>query len=146
MHGTTARPAIDLSRHHFVREWKDLCIVGTWLHNEDQEDDEPALVIVPRYRRRGYLPVCIALSAAYKYNSAKYLARASQQFCRSLGFEDSMANANKIAEAIHSHLLDLLSMPTSPTTSIILGEASMTMADGVKRTVEFLDHTPTMQQ
>jgi len=143
---TTARPAIDLTRHAFMREWKDLVIFGSWIHNDDQEDDEPALVIVPRYRRRGYLPVCIALSAAYKYNSPKYLARASQQFCHSLGFEDSMANANKIAEAIHSHLLDLLSMPISPTTAIIMGEASMTMVDGVKRTVEFMDHAPTLQQ
>ena len=137
--------AIDLTRNHFVREWKDLCVIGTWLYSADQEDDEPCLVIVPRYRQHGYMPVVVALSAAYRYNSPKYLANASKQFCRSLNFEDSMTNCHNIAEAIHSHLLDLLKMPASPTSSIVIGEASMDMGNGVKRTVEFMDHVPLAQ-
>lgn len=128
-----------------MREWKDLVVFGSWLHNEDQEDDEPCLVIVPRYRQHGYMPVVIALSAAYRYNSPKYLAQASRQFCKSLDFEDSISNCNKIAEAIHSHLLDLLKMPVSPTSSIVIGEANMVMGDGSKRKVEIMDHVPLAQ-
>lgn len=147
MNATSHRPAIDLTRHNFMREWKDLVIFGTWVFNDDQEAEEPALVIVPRYRQRGFYPVVIALSAAYRYNSPnpRYLAYASKQYCKALGFEDSIANANKIAEAIHAHLLDLLKMPPSPTTSIVIGEANIDMGNGRKRKVELMDHEPTAQ-
>lgn len=147
MNVASQRPAIDLTRFHFMREWKDLAVFGTWLMNDDQEAEEPALVIVPRYRARGFHPVCIALSAAYRYNSPnpRYLAYASKQFCKALGFEDSIANANKIAEAIHAHLLDLLKMPPSPTTSIVIGEANFDIGGGRKRKVEIMDHEPTAQ-
>jgi hypothetical protein len=138
------KPAIDLSRHHFMREWKDLVIFGTWLHNEDQEADEPALVIVPRYRQSGYFPVCIALSAAFKYNSPKYLARVTPQFVLDLGFEDSLTNAHKVADAIHSHLRDLLTMPESPTTAIVVGEATMDVG-GRKRSIDVLDYETLAQ-
>ena len=138
------KPAIDLSRHSFMRPWKDLVVFGTWLFNDDQEDEEPCLVLVPRYRRAGFLPVVIALSSAYKYNSPKYLAHAARIFCKSLDLEDSLGEANKVAEAIHSHLQDLLTMPVSPTTAIVVADAVVTI-DGKRRVIEVSDYTATPQ-
>lgn len=139
------QPAIDLTRHAFVREWKDLCIIGTWLFNNDQEDYEPALVVLPRHRRYGFRPVVVALSAAFKYNSPQYLAHAARKFNADLGFEDSMSNANKVAEAIHSHLGDLVTMPNNPTQKFVVGEASFDLGGGQKRTIELLDYVPLAQ-
>lgn len=136
--------AIDLTRHHFMLPHKDLCVFGTWLYNADHEADEPALVVVPRYRRNGFVPVCIALSAAFRYDDPRYLAHAARKFNTMLGFEDNMANAHKVADAIHDHLGDLLKMPPNPTTAIIVGEAVIT-SGGRARTVEITDYDPTPQ-
>lgn len=141
---TDRRPAIDLTRHSFMRPYKDLVVFGSWLHNEDQEDDEPALVIVPRYRQKGFLPVCIALSAIHLYNSPQYMARASRQFNADLGFEDSMANWHKVADAIHEHMRDLIMIPPNPVQAVVIGE--VVIDDGEKkRTAEFLDYEQLAQ-
>lgn len=133
------KQAIDLSRYQFVREIGDLAIYGTWLWNEDQEDTEPCLVVVPRYRRIGYKPVVVALSAAFRYNNPKYLAHVAGIFAESLGFSNDMTNARKIATLIHDHLLDLLTMPIDPTDAKVVGEASVDIG-GRRRTVEILDY------
>lgn len=138
------RPAIDLTRHHFVRHIGDVSLYGTWLYNEDQEKDEPALVLIPRYRRTGFKPCCIALSAAYRYNSPQYLAGITGYILSILGFEQSIANAAKIGGLIHDHLGDLLTMPNSPTTSIIVADGSVTVG-GKKRSIEIMDYKPTPQ-
>lgn len=136
--------ALDLSRNHFMRPWKDLVVFGTWLRNEDQEDDEPCLVIMRRHKVGGYLPAVIALSSAHKYDSPQYLAHAARIFCKSLDLDDSMGEANKVAEAIHSHLLDLLTMPVSPTTAIVMADATVTI-DGRQRTIEVSEYVSTPQ-
>lgn len=133
-----AKPAIDLSRHAFIREIGDLTLFGTWLYNDDQEDTEPCLVLIPRYRTAGFKPAVIALSAAFRYNNPRYLARASAIFAKNLGFED-MATANKIANLIYDHLDDLLTMPVDPTIAHVIGEASLDVG-GRKSTVEVLDY------
>lgn len=139
------QPAIDLSRHHFMKPSGDLVLFGSWLWNADQEDYEPALILVPRYRRDGFKPVCVALSAAYKYNSsAQYLARASQIFAKMLGMEDNMSTVHKIGELIHSHISDLIKIPPSPTRSIVVADASYTV-DGKTHSAEILDYKPLAQ-
>ena len=78
----TDRPAIDLTRHHFMRELGDIVLFGAWVYNDEQEDTEPALVLLPRYRPPSTVTPCvIALSAA------KGIAKA-------LGFEDSMTRTH----------------------------------------------------
>lgn len=134
-----AKPAIDLTRHHFVRELGDLTIFGTWLYNDDQEDTEPCLVVIPRYRTTGFKPVVVALSAAYRYNNPKYLAHVAGAFAQSLGFEDSLSQARKIATLIWDHLLDLLTMPLDPTQAEVIGEVTIDEG-GKKRTIEVLDY------
>lgn len=135
-----ARPAIDLTRHAFVRELGDLTLFGTWLHNEDQEDTEPCLVIIPSYRAKGtYKPAVIALSAAFRYNDPRHCARAASIFARNLGFED-LATANRIANLIYDHLGDLVTMPNDPTIAHVVGEATLDLGDGRKRTLEMLDY------
>lgn len=142
---TDRQPAIDLTRHAFKRDLGDLTIFGTWIYNEDQEDTEPALVVIPRYRLNGMVPCCVALSAAYRYNDPRYLARASRTFAEKLGFDDSMTTTHKIASLIHDHLLDLINMPVDPSQAIVIGEASVDLGNGRKETVEFVDHEPERQ-
>lgn len=138
------QPAIDLTRHAFKRELGDLALYGTWIHNAEQEGSEPALVIVPRYRVNGIKPCCIALSAAYKYNDARYLARAAGHFAKQLGY-DTLADAHKLATVIHDHLLDLIKMPNEPQQAIVVGEAQIDIGGGRKRTLEMLDRQPLPQ-
>lgn len=136
-------PAIDLSRHHFMRPQGEFCLFGTWLHRLNATNDnesEPALVIVPRYRKNGFKPAVIALSAAYKYDSPQYCVRAAIEFIHAFGMTDSMATTHTLATLIHDHLLDLLKMPPSPTQSIIVGEAQIRDGSGTSRTVQVLDH------
>lgn len=132
------QPAIDLTRHHFMRELGDLVIFGTWIYNEDQEDTEPCLVVIPRYRRVGFKPVVIALSAAFRYNDPRYLAHVGGVFAENLGFADDLTTARRICTLIHDHLLDLLNMPLDPTTTEVIGEANVEIG-GRKRTIELLD-------
>jgi hypothetical protein len=139
-----SRYAIDLTRHQFVRPSGDLVCVGTWVYNPDQQDYEPCLVIVPRYRRSGFKPCVVALSAAWKYNEPQYLARAASIFLGMLGMEDCMSNAHKVAELIHSHLGDLIRMRPNPTQAIVVADASVTI-DGRKRSMEVLDYQPLAQ-
>jgi hypothetical protein len=139
------RHAIDLSRFAFKRDLGDVTIYGSWLYNEDQEDTEPCLVLTPRYRFSGMTPCCIALSAAFRYNEPRYLVHASAQFAKNMGFADSMTTTHKIAMVIHDHLGDLLNMPVDPVQEIVVGEASVDLGNGKKRTVEFLDHEPERQ-
>lgn len=131
--------AIDLTRSHFRRDIGDMSVYGTWLHNEDQEDTEPCLVVIPRFRTMGFKPVVIALSAAFRYNDPRYLARAAGVFATSLGYADDLSTARKIATLVHDHLLDLLNMPVDPQSAVVVGEASVDIG-GRKRTVEVLDY------
>jgi hypothetical protein len=140
------KPAIDLSRHHFMRELGDLVLFGTWIFNVDQEDTEPALVLLPRYRHPStVIPCVVALSSAYLYNDPKYCVRAAKGIAKALGFEDSMTTTHKIADILHSHLPDLVSMPVDPTHAVVVGEAVVDLGDGNKRTVEFMDYEQTQQ-
>ena len=140
------RPAIDLTRFHFMRELGDLVIFGTWIFNDDQEDTEPALVLLPRYRPPSSVKPCVvALSAAYLYNDPKYAVNAARGIAKALGFEDSMTTTHRIADVLHSHLSDLISMPVDPSTGVVVGEAQVSFGDGVKKTVEFMDYEQTKQ-
>ena len=131
--------AIDLTRTHFRRDIGDLSVFGTWLFNNDQEDTEPCLVVMPRYRTIGVRPVVIALSAAFRYNDPRYLARAAGFFASSLGFADTITEARKVATVIHDHLLDLLNMPVDPSVGLVVGEATVNI-DGRNKTVELMDY------
>lgn len=142
----TARPAIDLTRYAFVRELGDIRLYGTWLYHEEEDDDEPCLVLVPAYRRHGVVPCCVALSAAFRYTDPRHLAAASLEFARTMGFDsDTMMAAHKIGTIIHDHLLDLIKMPENPTVAVVGATANVNFGDGRKRTVEILDHVPVDQ-
>lgn len=139
------RPAIDLTRYHFVRELGDIRLYGTWLYHEEDDDDEPCLVLVPAYRSHGVVPCVVALSAAFKYTDPRHLAKISLEFARALGFESVMAAAHKIGGIIHDHLLDLITMPENPTQAVVGATANVDFGNGRKRTVEILDHVPIEQ-
>lgn len=139
------KPVLDLTRNHFVRPVGDLVVVGTWIENPDQDDYEPCLVVVPRYRRSGFKPCCVALSASWKYaTNPAYLARASREFVKMLGMEDCMSNVHKMGDAIESHLSDLLKIPPSPAQSIVVADATYTV-NGRTYSAEVLDHQPLAQ-
>jgi hypothetical protein len=134
-------PAIDLSRYSFMRELGDLVVIGTWVMNDDQEDTEPALVILPRYRSpSSVVPCVIALSAAYLYNDPRYCVRSAKGIAKALGFDDSMSLTHRIADIIHSHLPDLVSMPVDPQKAVVVGEAQI--GEGLERkSIEIVDWT-----
>lgn len=134
-----AKPAIDLTRHAWKRELGDLTLYGTWLYNEAQEDTEPCLVIIPTYRTVGFKPCCIALSSAFQYNDPRYLAQAAAVFAENLGF-DTLTSAHRLANLIYDHLGDLVTMPNDPSTAIVVGEATINLGDGTRRTAEVLDY------
>lgn len=138
------KPAIDLSRTHFVRPFKDLMVFGSWLWNDDQEDHEPCLVILPAVRRTGIRPVVVALTAAFKYSDENYCWKAACIFNRDLGFEDNNQNIAKVAAAIHSHLEDLLSMPMNPVEAVI-GAHAVVNIGGKNETIALLDYQNTKQ-
>jgi hypothetical protein len=142
----SARPAIDLTRYHFVRELGDIRLYGTWLYHPEDDDDEPCLVLVPAHRTYGVVPCCVALSAAFRYTDPRHLAAVSLRFAKDLGFEGSeMSAAHKIGSIIHDHLLDLIKMPENPTEAIVGATANVNFGDGRKRTVEIMDHVPVEQ-
>lgn len=135
-----AKPAIDLTRHAWVRELGDLTVFGTWLYNADQEDTEPCLVIIPRYRARGtYKPAVIPLSSAFRYNDPAHLARAAAVFAKNMGFED-MVSAHKLANLIYDHLGDLISIPVDPMVATVAADATITFGNGRKRSIEMLEY------
>lgn len=136
---TDRQPAIDLTRYQFKRDLGDLSIYGTWLWNEDQENHEPALVVLSRYRPRGFKPCVVALSAAYKYNDPRYLAHIAGEFCTILGIEDSMSTAFNVASLIADHLGDLLTMRPNPTDTIVVADATIS-ADGRRRSIEIVEY------
>lgn len=139
-------PAIDLSRHHFMRELGEMVVFGTWIYNNDQEHTEPCLVVLPRYRPPSSVKPCVvALSSAYRYDDPAYCVRAARIFARNLGFADSMTTTHKIATILHDQLPELLMMPLDPTVGIITGEAVVNFGDGKKKTVEFVDYEQLKQ-
>lgn len=132
--------AIDLTRHQFMRELGDLVAIGSWIYNDDQEDTEPCLVLLPRYRPPSSVKPCvIALSSAYLYDDPKYLVRAAKYIAECLGFEDSMTRTHKIADMIHSHLPDLVSMPVDPTEAVVGAYVTLNSGDGSSKVVELHD-------
>lgn len=139
------QPAIDLTRcSRDPRHIGDLSLYFTWIFNEDQEADEPALVVIPRYQRSGFKPCVVALSAAYKYNDPRYLARVSWEFLRLLGFAQTPSEGHKIASLIADHLDDLIKMPPSPTNTIVVADATIGSGFG-KRSLEIVDYVPQKQ-
>lgn len=143
-----AQPAIDLTRFDWVRELGDLRLYGTWLYTpqDDNSDEyEPCLVLVPANRRYGFKPCVVALSAAYKYTDPRHLAAVSLEFAKALGFDSNpMTAANKIGGVIHDHLLDLIKMPENPAEAVVGAYGQIN--DGHRtRTVEILDHVSIPQ-
>lgn len=139
------RPVIDLTRYHRHSVHGEFALYQSWAYNADQEDFEPALVIIPAYRTSGFQPCVVALSSAFKYDSPKYCVEAARLFARGLGMGDEITRTHTLATLIYDHLLDLLKMPESPTTSILMGEAKLVHGDGTSSTVLIQDHVPLAQ-
>lgn len=138
-----ARPAIDLTRHHFVKEYGDLRLYGTWLYREEDDDDEPALVLVPANRREGFEPFVVPLSSAYLYTYPRRTAVACLEAAKGLGM-DGIQAASKIANIVHDHLQDLIEIPENPTETVVGAYGQINDGHRVK-TVEILDHVPVRQ-
>ncbi|WP_034473860.1 hypothetical protein [Caballeronia zhejiangensis] len=132
------RPFLDLTRNRFVKHSGEFTLYGTWCNSTDG-DTEPCLVILPRFRRIGAKPCCIALSSAFKYNDARYLVRISDHFLREMGMEPGLTATHKLANLIHDHLQDLIEMPPEPTEAVVVGEAHVDTGEG-RRKIEFIDH------
>lgn len=138
------KPVLDLTIRHFTRELGDITLIGTW-YGASLEDSEPVLCLVPTYRilfdgvAMRAKPCCVALSSAHLYDEPHYLLARAMEFGQALGFEDSMTRTNKIAEAIHGSLLDLIKMPPRPVLGSFVGaDATITDGMGRQRSVELI--------
>ncbi|MNZ51014.1 hypothetical protein D3C78_688150 [compost metagenome] len=139
-----SRPVLDLTVRHFTRELGDITLIGAW-YGANIEDSEPVLCLIPTYRvlydgvALRAKPCCVALSSAHLYDEPRYLLARSMEFSKAMGFEDSMTRTNKIAEAIHGSLLDLIKMPPRPVLGSFVGaDATITDGMGRQRTVEMI--------
>lgn len=132
------KPAIDLTRNKFVRNVGDLMVFGTWIWNEDQEDTEPCLAIMPLYRKAK--PCIVTLSYAHLYTNPRFLESVSRDYAQSFDMRTEI-DAFRVADLIMSSLRDLLTMPPDPTEAIAVGEVVITDG-GKKRTAEILDYQP----
>lgn len=136
------RHAIDLTRHAFKREVGELALYGSWVYNEDQEDYEPALIVINALNPRRFKPCVVALSAAWKYNDPVYMAHVAKEFVHLLGLQDSMTMAYKVAMLIEDNLGDLLTMPPNPTDKVVVADG--TIGSGLmKKGFEIVDHVPS---
>ena len=132
------RPFLDLTRNRFVKHRGEFTLYGTWCNAADDQT-EPCLVVLPRFRRIGAKPCCIALSAAYQYNDARYMVLKADHFLREMGMEPGITTTHALATLIHDHVQDLIEMPPEPTEAVVVGEAHVDMGDG-RRKIEFIDH------
>lgn len=131
------KPVIDLTKYAFRRQLGDIIMYGTWI-GESVDESEPCLVLISTVRK--CRPVCVALSAAYRYDNPKYLLSKSIQFNRDLGFTDNMTNVHKVATVIYDHLQDLIELPPRPVVNQKVGaDAVLTEASGRKHYAEIID-------
>lgn len=143
-----ARPNLDLTRYHFAKTLGDVVLYGTWWWNDEENEDEPCLVLVPARRlSHGIVPCVILLSAAFLYDDPRYLAMRALTFATTLGFDDTpMASAQKIGGIIHDHLLDLIKMPENPAELVVGATGNVDFGDGRGRqSVDLMDHVPVAQ-
>lgn len=130
---------LDLTRYAFKHVRGDLIVFGTWAFNEDKEDTEPALAIIPAGSLQGVRPALIGLSAAFRYLDAAYCARMAHAFALGFG-RTSISDALKVGNLIHDHLGELVGMPPDPTEEYVAGEAKVTHGDGRIETLTLIDH------
>lgn len=132
------KPALDLSRYHTKRETGELVVYTTWFY--EGNDVEPALVLM-KTGNKGK-PCVIPLSSAYAYDDPavghKHLLTMSKLFNAQLGFNDTMMNVHKVADAIHGSLLDLIQTPPVPTQgdSKVVADMLLTNLDGKTKEIE----------
>lgn len=143
-----ARPALDLSRYHFVRELGEFRLYGTWYYEptDDNSDEyEECLVIVPSVRTI-HMPCVVRLQDAYLWTNPRYAAQMSLEFAKTMGFDSNlMSTASKLHGIIFDHLLDLIQMPPNPTEAVVGASGSFKVGDGPSRSVEILDYLPIPQ-
>lgn len=142
------RPALDLTVFDFKRQSRELTVFGTWIEDEEEEDDEPCLVITET-RKIGsdkLIPCAVLLSEAWRYddpaNGHLHLLSVAMRFVKAMGLTDNMTNAHMIADAIHGHLLDLIKIPPKPRGVNRNSGAEATIVDpnGKRISIEMYDN------
>lgn len=144
------KPALDLTKYDFMRTVRDLTVYGAWITVTDEdgeEDDEPCLVICHTAKMSSdtLVPCVVLLSEAWRYDEPqtghRHLLQVSERFVRAMGLNDNMANVHMVADAIHSHLLDLIKIPPKAYEQdrIRGAEATIVGPDGKRLTVEKYD-------
>ena len=56
-----------------------------------------------------------------------------------------MTRTHRIADILHSHLPDLVSMPVDPAEAVVVGEASIDAGNGRIERVQLIDHEAVKQ-
>ena len=114
------KPALDLNEYHFTRDLGELTLFGTWITIDEEDGPEPCLAIVRTHHmgRDRIKPCVVVLNDAWRYDDPKsghrHLLNTAVSFAKVLGYANNMTNVHKVADVIHSHLLDLIKMPPAP--------------------------------
>lgn len=141
-------PILDLTKHVFMREHRELTVFGTWIYNAEEEDWEPCLVLV-RTKHIGtdkVTPCVVLLSEAWRYDEPgtghRHMLTIAMQFVRVMRLDDNMTNVHMVADAIHSHLLDLIKLPPRPAEEDRSrgAEAVIVSPDGKKLSIEMYEN------
>lgn len=141
MHRRGEKPDLDLARRHFRREKGDITVYGTWFGRYQ----EPALVLVPRYRRaEDIIPCVVPLKRAWVWSESigdpKQVADTAFDFCIALGLSPyEPANFLRIVDIVRDHLGDLLTIPPKPREYRAVADAIIVESDGKTREHEVLD-------
>lgn len=136
------RHALDLTRYRWRQQHGDITAFGTWFGEKERR---PAIVLVPSYSE-GYektTPCVVPIDAAWlwaeRLGDARHAARASYEFARHLGLENSVLTCMRITDIIRGHLGDLLTMPPEPVEKVAVADAVLTHASGRQTHREVLD-------
>jgi len=145
------KPALDLTEYDFVRTFRDLTIYGTWMtvreDAESEEEEEPCLVLCHTLSMSTdkLVPCVVLLSEAWRYDDPRsghhHLLSVARRFVTAMRLNDNMANVHMIADAIHSHLLDLIKIPPKDHEQDRTrgAEATIVGPDGKRLSIEAYD-------
>lgn len=133
------RPALDLTRTHFVQRHGDIVVYGSWWL-ADESGPRPCLVLLPAHRQswQKATPCVVPIETAWRWSEAigdpEYAARMAFEFAQWLGLDvNNPQNIFRVRAIVADHLGDLLRMPPMPDDmrrNVVIGEAKLRDVEG----------------
>lgn len=140
---TEPRYDLDLTQYHWVREYGDITVFGTWFGRERA----PALVLVPTNKLGSeyVIPCVVPLAAAWAWDDERgdgaHCARTCVLFAANLGFNPSdHMRLFKIRSIIADNVGELVLIPPKPTEAVVVADAIRTDEYGREHHSEIIEN------